>query len=298
MRNLTIQRTKAFAASLAKIKIYIEDPLEGNLIIDDIPCRKIGELKNGEEKTFLVEEQALRVYVIVDQLSKNYCRDYYQLPAGTEDVFLSGRNRFNPSNGNAFRFDNNDSPGVEEFRQAGVRKGRGVLLISILVGAVVGAVAGFWLVSSLIAGWTPAEKVFSVDGMSITLTEAFKEIEVEDLTAAYDSRNVGVLVTEDPFTWTDGLEEYSWAEYSLEEYADLVIEFSEIQAVKTKTEDGLFRFEYDYTAPDEETYRYFAYIYKADDAFWLVEFAVLKAEADRYLPDIAAWAKSVTFSGE
>ena len=39
-----------------KMKIYIEDYASFELTINDIPCRKIGELKNGEEKTFPVEE--------------------------------------------------------------------------------------------------------------------------------------------------------------------------------------------------------------------------------------------------
>ena len=65
--------------------------------------------KNGEEKIFQIDEQEAKIYVIADKLSKNYCNEFYQLSAGQEDVFLSGKNKFNLANSNAFRFDNNES---------------------------------------------------------------------------------------------------------------------------------------------------------------------------------------------
>ena len=39
MRNLTIKRGKSFVGSLAKMKIYIEDPTSNEMRINDIPCR-------------------------------------------------------------------------------------------------------------------------------------------------------------------------------------------------------------------------------------------------------------------
>ncbi|MBP1575986.1 MAG: hypothetical protein J6A68_00485 [Oscillospiraceae bacterium] len=47
MRNLTIKRTKSFVGCLGKMKIYIEDPTSNELLINNTPCRKIGDLKNG-----------------------------------------------------------------------------------------------------------------------------------------------------------------------------------------------------------------------------------------------------------
>ena len=108
-RNLTIKRRKKTVACLGTLKIYIEDPMCCDLMINNVACRKLGTLKNGEEKTFQIDKGALKVFVIADTLSKNYCNEYYQLPEGGEDVFLSGENKFNPASGNAFRFDNNDN---------------------------------------------------------------------------------------------------------------------------------------------------------------------------------------------
>lgn len=109
MRNLTMERVKSFVGSLAKMKVYIEDPFSNELVINNVPCRKLGELKNGETQTFEIGEEAAKVFVIADKISRNFCNDYYEIPAGQENVFLSGKNKFNLATGNAFRFDNNEN---------------------------------------------------------------------------------------------------------------------------------------------------------------------------------------------
>ena len=78
-RNLTIKRRKKMVACLGTLKIYIEDPMRCDLIINNVACRKLGTLKNGEEKTFQIDKSAAKVFVIADALSKNYCNEYYQL---------------------------------------------------------------------------------------------------------------------------------------------------------------------------------------------------------------------------
>ena len=105
MRNLTIHRTKSFVACLATMKVYIEDPNVCDLVINGLPCRKLGTLKNGETKTFEIEDNFAKLFVIIDRFSKGYCNEFYNIPAGTEDIELSGKNEFNLTTGNAFRFD-------------------------------------------------------------------------------------------------------------------------------------------------------------------------------------------------
>ena len=140
MRNLTIKRTKTFVACLAKMKVYIEDHSSSEITINDVPCRKLGELKNGEEKTFEIGDEAARVFVIADSLSKNYCNDFYELPDGHEDIVLSGKNCFNLASGNAFRFDNNDSQAALANRKRGTGQGVVVMIVAIVVGAILGFV--------------------------------------------------------------------------------------------------------------------------------------------------------------
>ena len=192
MRNLTIKREKSFVGSLAKMKVYIEDPTSNEICINDISCRKIGDLKNGEEKTFQIDEQEVKIYVIADKLSKNHCNEFYQLPAGQEDVFLSGKNKFNPANGNAFRFDNNESEENIASRKRGARKG----LLILIVAAIVGAVVGYSITSNLFSNKTPDPKDFSSNGMTIKLTDEFVKTDVENYTVAYDSKKCSCICIE------------------------------------------------------------------------------------------------------
>lgn len=287
MRNLIIKRTKSFVGCLSKMKIYIEDPTSNEIIINNTPCRKIGDLKNGEEKTFQITEQESKVFVIGDKSTKEYCCEYYQLPESSEDIVLSGKNKFNPAAGNAFRFDNNESQGIDEYRKQGVHKGVLILIIAV----VIGAIAGFLTTSELFLNKTPDVKNFSSNGMTIALTDEFTEVDVVNFTAAYESENVFVFALKEAFTLFDG-----FGDNTIEQYTDLVIESNSLDSVQTKTDDGLTLFEYTYTLPEtNDVYKYFAYTYKANDAFWLIQFAVLNESADEYAQQITEWANSVEF---
>lgn len=138
MRKVTIKRAKSLVACLVKIKIYIEDYSASDILINKIPCRKLGDIKNGEEKTFEIGEHPAKIFAIVDKLSKDYCNDFYELPEGQEDVFLSGKNCFNPASGNAFRFNNNENEATVVNRKRGTLKGLIVLICAIIIGLVVG----------------------------------------------------------------------------------------------------------------------------------------------------------------
>ncbi|MBQ7761314.1 MAG: hypothetical protein IJ400_04590 [Clostridia bacterium] len=144
MRKLTIKRTKSFVACLGKAKVYIEDESSSELTIASVPVRKLGTLKNGEEVSFEVEEGALRVFVIFDTMSKEYCNDIYELPA-EGDVYLTGKCGFNPGVGNAFRFDNNETQDSLKNRKKGAVIGWIVLGVSVVVGFIIG-----WYIAFLI----------------------------------------------------------------------------------------------------------------------------------------------------
>jgi hypothetical protein len=65
--------------------------------------------------------------VIADKISRDFCNDYYEISAGQEDVFLSGKNKFNLATGNAFRFDNNENTHTLENRRVTPLKNTPVL---------------------------------------------------------------------------------------------------------------------------------------------------------------------------
>jgi len=280
MRNLTIKRTKSFVGCLGKIKIYIEDPASSELLINSIPCRKLGDLKNGEEKTFQIPNEAARVFVIADKLSRNISNEYYQLPEGEDDISLSGKNKYNPTTGNAFRFDNNESEGAVKNRKKNIKRGIWVLIAAVIIGIAIGLLNVFVLDA-------PKEKDFSAQGMTITLTDEFRKFNDDEYTAVYDSAKVAVFVSKVDATKED----------SLAEFAEMLAVYCDLSPDSVKTADGLTYITYNnINSQNNVTYRYTAYLYQTDDAFWVVEFATDKKDADDYAKKITEWAKSVRFA--
>ena len=290
MRNLTIKRTKSFVGCLAKMKVYIEDNSSSE-IINNTFCRKIGELKNGEEKTFEIDNESQKVYVIADKLSKNFCFEFYEIPKGEDDIYLTGKNKYNPIVGNPFRFDNNDNPEVIKNRKKNNKKGLVILLAAMVVGFLVGGVIGI-IISNFIDNEPPSPKTFQAEGMSITLTDEFEEVGVESHTIAYGSSKVAVLVLKEPFSLADGFENLT-----LEEYSDLIMTANNFTNIEITTQNGVPHFVYVSENPNNKsTYKYFSYLYKTDDAFWMIQFAVLVENEEECAPQIKEWAKTIKFS--
>lgn len=109
MRQVSITRNRSFVGCAVKLKVYVEDAAAEEITIQNVPCRKLGTLKNGETATFEVPVQEVRIFVIADKLSKDICCDVYRLSAGEDAVSLSGKCRFSLATQNAFRFDNNNT---------------------------------------------------------------------------------------------------------------------------------------------------------------------------------------------
>lgn len=286
MRNVTIIRTKSGVAALATMKVYIEDPQSQEITIGGVPCRKIGELKNGEERNFVVGDEEAKIYVIADVLSKSLSGEFYQLPAGTEDIVLSGKCTYNPGAGNPFRFDGNSNEAVLKQRKKNTVKSVVIILVAILVGVAIGVLRNLDFASG---------KTFNADGMSITLTDNFSEEDAMGFTQCYSSNDAVVMIVKEKFAAFDGLEEFT-----LDEYIDAVIANMDTDALEgdfeTKTEDDLVYIEYTYEDPADDTeYRYFSFFYKTDDAFWIVEFAIMEKSTSKLKDDVFEWASSVTF---
>ena len=284
MRNLTITRRKTFVASLAKMKVYIEDPAGGDTLIDGVNCRKLGTLKNGETKAFPIDSHAARVYIIADKLTKNYCNDYYTVPEGDFDVFISGKNLYNPASGNAFRFDGTANEEVVQNRKKGSKKGMIILIVSIVIGLIIGRFIGIAIAGSLFAA---RPETFTADGIEITLTSDFIEVDQDGFVACYGTTDVSVLIIEDLFSDFPELEEMT-----VSEYADMFIEYNELTSAEERSHDGLTCVEYE-SASDKTEYLFTAYIFKTDDSFCMVQFAVETDNADEYAEDIAEWAKTI-----
>lgn len=286
MRNLTITRKKSFVGCLGKMKVYIEDSEAGELEINGVSCRKLGTLKNGETHTFTIGDQAAKVFVIADELSRGYCNDCYPLPAGTEDVVISGKNKFHPGAGNPFRFDGVTDPELLANRKKGNGKGFVIMIVSILIGLAVGSI----LSKGLTAGKSAHPKDFSAEGMTITLTDDFREESYQGFTQCYESRSVAVFTLKEDFTLMPGLKDYS-----VYDYGQLVAESNQVDPSELETNRGILYFDYVTQGSDGKDYYYMVTLHKGNDAFWLIEFATPVNNQDQMYSQFLSWAVSVTF---
>ena len=293
MRNLTIKRIKSFVACLCKMKVYIEDSESNEIIINNTPCRKLGELKNGEEKTFYITGKSSKVFVITDTLSKGFCNECYQLPSGNEDIMLSGKNKFDLTTGNAFRFDNNDSPEIAASRKKSKKRGAVILALALAVGIALGTFISILLLQNQI------QKTFSCNELSITLTAAFKDSYYSEDDSDYIGYDF-ICETEDVLV-TGAREPFSFFEeinvVTLEDYGDFILSINELNDLELKEDGDYIYFEYDrsFEESDRDAH-YYVCLYKADEAFWLLQFMTSTKDFGKYSSKIVEWANTVTFS--
>ena len=295
MRKLTIKREKTFVGCAAKMQVYISDfqsnelemPLHtvdsetGEDKVENISCRKLGEIKNGEEATFEIGNESAMIFVIADKTSKDFCNDCYPIKAGDEDISLSGKNKFNPVAGNAFRFSDNDVSMTANRKKS---TGKGVLVI--IAAALVGILIGYFGMMGIMSGMSSKEKVFTAGPMSIALNESFEQQHIVGYYAAYvsNSKNIAMFVT------IDNIDK----KYTVEEYAKRLIN-ENFPDSTIKNDNGLTYFTYD-KEHDGENITHFFYIYETDEAYWTVQFVTESKMVRKYSDDIAKWAGSVKFN--
>ena len=133
-------------------------------------------------------------------------------------------------------------------------------------------------------------KEFTSSGMTITLTDAFREITKERFTVCFDSSEVAVFGTRENFSAQGG-----FADISLQEYATMVYNNNATKGPGDITEiDGLTTIEYQFLNEQENvTYCYFLSMYRGESAFWLIQFACREADYEAYRPYFIEWAKTV-----
>lgn len=298
MRNITIDRRKSFVGSLGTFRVYAEDPAASEMIIRGVPCRKVGEMKNGEQTTFQLGDEETRLFVINGQASKNYCVEMYRLPAGNTDVFLGGVCKFNPAAGNAFRFDDNDSEEAKAVRKRGTKSGTLITVISIIVGALVGI--GFGVaraslnkgINSCTSSTAKNDRNYTAQEMDISLSRSFKKQSQIGFAARFDSSNAVVYVER-----LSKEEAGDLRDVSVEEFAQLVVANGGFgYGLKLEHEGDLPYIEYTQKDPDSgEMVKGFVSFYKSEEAFWDVQFYTLEKDYSRMRSSFVRWAKSVSF---
>ncbi len=105
MRKLTIKRRKSIVASLMKVKIYIVDDKDCERVILKYPCKEVGRLKNNSELVIEIDNNEHRIFADVAFQATDIYADMIIIPAGEEDIIISGKNVYSPFRGNPFVFD-------------------------------------------------------------------------------------------------------------------------------------------------------------------------------------------------
>ena len=148
------------------------------------------------------------------------------------------------------------------------------------------------LMFSLVSCVGESAKTFTSNGMSITLTNAFKENTYEGYTVCYESKDAAVFVLKEAFSLQEDM-----SEMSLDDYAKLVYSANASKSPsEISKEDGLTFIEYDFHSEEEnQTYSYFTTMFKGTDAFWIVQFISKKEAYDAKRQNFVDWAKTVEF---
>lgn len=294
MRRLWIERRKASAAAATAMNVYIEDPEEGNVIINDIPCRKLGAVKNGRKKRFTIEEDARKVFIVHKVGKKEH--PFVQLEEGWDDVFISGTARKKLFQGKSFWVEGMEEVPAQKDPKAAKRLGTLILVLSILLGIGGGIFAGWKISDRLLNGQSvaaaeAADKTFAAAGLEITLTDAFSEGSVPGYAACYTSGAATVYVLREGFDSFEG-----FADMTLAGYGTMVLGNNGLlDSVELKEEGDRAFFEHRYAAGDRE-YAYHCVLLKGSDAFWLVQIAVPGEAEAEYAADVSRWAKSISLA--
>lgn len=306
VRNLTIKRAESDLGGQTVLALYIEDPASEEHTVNGIACRKLGELKNGEERTFQIGENSLKLLATADGSDDGHGISF-QLPEGDKDVSLALRPHSdragNKSGNKSEKEKNSDSDGTGSAVAEGTDdtggatenkfypgKSKGFIAFLIAFAAVL--IAGLAVAALFIPKKEVKEKKFSSDGMEITLTDEFEKDAAENYTAVFSSKDAAVFVLKEPFTLAEKFDERT-----ADQYADMMIGSNGLGGVEKFDDGDAIRWEHDYTNPETgRVYRCRTYVYKTSDAFWTVQFATLKEKSKDYAEKIDKWAGTIEFS--
>ncbi len=281
MRRVYLTREKSFAACLATLNVYIEDREKGELVISGVPCKQVCKIKNGETVSFPVGNEALKVFVIADVLSKKLSSDYYQIPAGENDIEISGKNIINPGIGNPFRFHGVTDEDVLADRKSANRRGVFLTVVAVVIGIMIGVVL-------TMDTWLVKDKTFIGDDFDIVLTTAFSE-KYEDGVYYFGSKDCSVAVYE--FDYNEYAHVAPMDEQAFLELLQSSGHFS--SESKIVSEAGLKFIEEDAESNMGDIRRYFTVFVKAEDAFYLFEFGCETKDYTEYRSDFFKWADSI-----
>ncbi len=162
-------------------------------------------------------------------------------------------------------------------------KTKGKKLVPVFA-AVIAVVVAIAAVYSYLNPYS-TEKVFAKAGFTITLTEGFQERTDISFTNIYESQEIGIYTIKEELSYFEGLD------FTLEDYAELIMEVNEIDS-RVETHEGLTAFLYD-SEERGKKYQWVAVVYQGSDAYWFVQFVCDREDFAKLEPTIWRYAKSV-----
>lgn len=287
MRRITLKREAALLGCFKKVNIYAEDAEKGTEQVGGVPCIKICTLKNGEERTLNLTDEAVRLFAVVEGGDKEICDSIYQLEEGSETVLVSGKCVSGEKGGSEFCF-----VGFEKHwtGKKAISKAKLALVISAVV-IIIGALIGFSVYKIIRDNEKVMPKRFSTDKMNITLTDEFERKYFKDCYAGFGTSEVDVLVMKDDYETFPELKGLS-----IEEYFELVKISNQDTVAILREEDGLYYFIHRYTDSNiREKIVWYAFIYRTENEFWFIQFGTRAENEEKHKDDFFQWAKSVRF---
>ena len=280
MRILKLTRRKSFVGCAMKDQVYIRDELAPEITIDGVPCRRIGDIKNGETKNFQIDAGQQQIFLIADKLSKDRCNATATIPDGQEDIALSGVHKF-VFGSNPFSF---DGVQLSEEQLTKQKKNNRKGAVITIAAAIFGVIIGNLVVGGLFGAENVSPKTFTKEDFQITLTDGFEASEEAGFFSFYHSKTAMVFTVRE--------EKEIFGDITLEEYGDLVLQANNKTGIQMNQADGFIWFEYTDTPDTQEIY-YLAVCCKGEDAFWIVNFATPATNRNQYKEDFLSWAKTI-----
>lgn len=135
------------------------------------------------------------------------------------------------------------------------------------------------------------EQTYKSNGVQVTMNEGFTEKSLASTTVNLESDEALFSALKETFDSLSavGIDQNS----TVEDYAKAVLANNQVD-YEIQTKDDLTYFTYENEA-NGKTFFYLSSLYKADDAFWLINFACDKNNRDKYEILFLKWASTVKF---
>ena len=291
MRRITIKRQASIKGFFRSICLYVEDA-EGTEELCSVRCRKLFNIKNGEERSFEIGEDEVRIFAVTGGANGESTVTEYPIAAGNYALFIGAKClKIGKTVKLKFMFCLTVSNRFSLDRARAKRKK--IIIASVIALCLAIAVfLGFQLKSWLIPT-SMRPKDFEIEEMTITLTKGFvvDEREENNCTKAFISRDCWVCVIREGYDENPSLEDVS-----VYEYCEMIkrANGNTVSTIETKDELTYFVFE-SHVPQAKRTYTYYLFAYKSDNAMWFIQFATTKQDVEEWKDYFFEWAESVSF---